>query len=197
MATPFDVAAYILAHTGTIDTFKLQKLVYYSQAWNLVWTDRSLFEDEIQAWPNGPVVPPLWNQSRGMRKISACSVGAVGNLTVTQRAAIDAVLARYGSWDSQRLVDQTHAEQPWRDARKGLGALDRSTNTISLETMKDFYSAAAPAQRPMKPVALRDPRIAALPEWAAMDDFLDGAFDASGTDDSPEMLALAAKLVAQ
>ena len=33
----FDVAAYILEKIGSMTTMKLQKLVYYSQAWSLVW----------------------------------------------------------------------------------------------------------------------------------------------------------------
>ncbi|WP_307850044.1 MULTISPECIES: type II toxin-antitoxin system antitoxin SocA domain-containing protein [unclassified Saccharopolyspora] len=38
---------------------KLQKLVYYSQAWHLVWDERPLFDEPVQAWANGPVVPDL------------------------------------------------------------------------------------------------------------------------------------------
>ena len=36
----FDVAAYILQKTGSMTTMKLQKLVYYSQAWSLVWDEK-------------------------------------------------------------------------------------------------------------------------------------------------------------
>ena len=38
MGTVFDVAKYILSKTGSITTWKLQKLCYYSQAWALAWT---------------------------------------------------------------------------------------------------------------------------------------------------------------
>ena len=37
MASVYDVAAYILEKQGAMTTWKLQKLVYYSQAWSLVW----------------------------------------------------------------------------------------------------------------------------------------------------------------
>ena len=43
MATVFDVAAYILAKRGEMTAWKLQKLVYYSQAWSLVWDQRPIF----------------------------------------------------------------------------------------------------------------------------------------------------------
>ena len=50
----FDVAAYILEQKGSMTTMKLQKLVYYSQAWSLVWDEKPLFEEAIEAWANGP-----------------------------------------------------------------------------------------------------------------------------------------------
>jgi uncharacterized phage-associated protein len=57
MVSVDDVAAYILEQRGPMSAMKLQKLVYYSQAWSLVWEDRPLFREEIQAWASGPVVP--------------------------------------------------------------------------------------------------------------------------------------------
>jgi uncharacterized phage-associated protein len=39
---------------------KLQKLVYYAQAWALVWDDEPIFDEEIEAWANGPVVRGLY-----------------------------------------------------------------------------------------------------------------------------------------
>lgn len=60
MATVFDVAEYILQKLGEVTTMKLQKLVYYCQAWSLVWDEQPLFEDDFQAWANGPVCPALF-----------------------------------------------------------------------------------------------------------------------------------------
>jgi len=65
MANVFDVARYILKHTGPVTAWKLQKLVYYSQAWSLVWDVRPLFPERIEAWANGPVCPELYAQHRG------------------------------------------------------------------------------------------------------------------------------------
>ena len=44
MATVFDVARYILEKYGPLSAMKLQKMVYYSQAWSLVWDDAPLFD---------------------------------------------------------------------------------------------------------------------------------------------------------
>src|SRR5680860_1872649 len=60
MASVLDVAEYILKETGSMTTMKLQKLVYYSQAWSLVWDEKPLFGEPIEAWANdGPVRPCL------------------------------------------------------------------------------------------------------------------------------------------
>ena len=60
MATVFDVAAYILKQRGEITTMKLQKLVYYCQAWHLVWEDEPLFRERIFATATGHAVLTGW-----------------------------------------------------------------------------------------------------------------------------------------
>lgn len=65
MASVLDVAAYILERRGSMTAMKLQKLVYYSKAWHLVWDEESLFNEPIQAWANGPVVYDLYLEHKG------------------------------------------------------------------------------------------------------------------------------------
>src|SRR5271170_6235706 len=60
-----DVAAYILQKCGPMTAMKLQKLVYYCQAWSLVWDESPLFNEPIEAWANGPVVPSLFSKLQG------------------------------------------------------------------------------------------------------------------------------------
>ncbi len=64
-ANVFDVATYILKKTRPCTHMKLQKLLYYAQAWSLVWDEKQLFGDRIEAWANGPVVPRLFQQLKG------------------------------------------------------------------------------------------------------------------------------------
>lgn len=60
-----DVAEYILAQQGEMTAMKLHRLVYYCQAWHLVWDGVPLFDEEIQAWASGPVIPALYELHRG------------------------------------------------------------------------------------------------------------------------------------
>ncbi|BAS11810.1 conserved hypothetical protein [Arthrobacter sp. Hiyo8] len=71
--TVFDVAEYILAKHAVehpenpqMTTMKLQKLVYYCQAWHLAWDGWAMFPEEIQAWASGPVCPALYEVHRGI-----------------------------------------------------------------------------------------------------------------------------------
>ena len=136
----FDVAAYILERMETITTMKLQKLVYYSQAWSLVWDEKPLFEEDIEAWANGPVVRGLFDYHRGMYEISSMPLGNSGLLNQEQRDTVDAVLEYYGPRSAQWLIELTHMEDPWVQARKGLPKLERGNRIISLDVMADYYS---------------------------------------------------------
>lgn len=134
-----DVAAYILKKRGTMTTMKLQKLVYYSQAWSLVWDEEPLFNEAIEAWANGPVVRELYDLHRGAFKISSWQYGDISKLTQDQRDTIDNVLEFYGNKSSQWLSDLTHKEAPWREARKGLSDYQRGFHIISHASMYEYY----------------------------------------------------------
>ena len=136
----FDVAAYILEKIGSMTTMKLQKLVYYSQAWSLVWDEKPLFEEDIEAWANGPVVRDLFDFHRGRYEISSMPLGNSGLLNQEQRDTVDAVLEYYGHRSAQWLIELTHMEDPWVQARKGLPKLERGNRIISLDVMADYYS---------------------------------------------------------
>jgi uncharacterized phage-associated protein len=136
----FDVAAYILKKKETMTTMKLQKLIYYSQAWSLVWDEKPLFEENIEAWANGPVVRELFDYHRGMYEISEMPIGNPRLLDQNQQETVDAVLEYYGDRSAQWLIDLSHMEDPWIHARKGLPALERGNRVIPLDVMADYYS---------------------------------------------------------
>ena len=139
MATVFDVADYILNQKGELTTWKLQKLVYYSQAWSLVWDEEPLFEEEIQAWINGPVCPALYEEHRGRFKIEKIPSGNPKNLSRDQKETVDAVLTFYGDRRPHWLSNLTHMEDPWKYARKGLSMRERGSSVISHGSMADYY----------------------------------------------------------
>jgi uncharacterized phage-associated protein len=140
MASAHDVAAYILQQRGSMSAMKLQKLVYYSQAWHLVWEEQPLFEEPVQAWANGPVVRELYDEHRGKFTVSTWRKGDPSNLTEAERDSIDVVLEFYGPKSAVWLSEATHREDPWKDARGGLPPTVRSSKEITPAAMAEYYS---------------------------------------------------------
>ena len=140
MANVFDTAKYILEKSGSMSTMKLQKLCYYSQAWALVWDDKPLFDEDFQAWANGPVCPELFYKTQG--KYSVCASdedGGMENLSDEQKDTIGRVLEYYGCHDAQWLSQLTHMEDPWIDARKGIRPGAGCDRIITKESMALYY----------------------------------------------------------
>ena len=144
MCTSLDAAAYILAKKGRLSTMKLQKLVYYSQAWSLVWDEKALFLDKIEAWASGPVIKRLYNAHRGKYAVSRIRGGNANRLKGVQRITIDAVLKFYGNQTPQWLSDLTHMEDPWKNARVGLSPGERGNREITRAAMAEYYSSLTP-----------------------------------------------------
>lgn len=139
MASVHDVAAYILTKRSPLTAMKLQKLVYYSQAWSLVWDEKPLFEERIEAWANGPVAPELYKIHRGRFTVSEWPAGNPAALNADQRATVDAVCEAYGAKPAQWLSDLTHLEAPWRDARNGMAPDERGNTEITHAAMAEYY----------------------------------------------------------
>jgi uncharacterized phage-associated protein len=140
MADVFDVASYILAKKGHMSTMKLQKLVYYSQAWSLVWDEKPIFTEPIQAWRDGPVVRDLYNVHRGEFTLSKINRGNPKKLSDSEKETIDAVLDAYGEYDGATLSRMSHDEYPWRLARGSTPDGEICDIEITRDSMREFYA---------------------------------------------------------
>jgi uncharacterized phage-associated protein len=138
MASVHDVAAYILKKQGPMTAMKLQKLLYYCQAWSLVWDDKPLFRARVEAWANGPVIPQVYARHRGMFEIEEWD-GDPEALSDSERETVDAVLDYYGKQSSLVLSQLTHNERPWLEARRGLAPGDRGDQEITHAAMAEYY----------------------------------------------------------
>jgi uncharacterized phage-associated protein len=140
-----DVAEYILRSRGEMTAMKLQKLVYYSQAWSLVWDERPMFDEAIQAWANGPVCRTLYSAHHRQFSVVPHSIlpaGTEPDLDDRAKGTIEAVLNFYGDKSAQWLSDLTHLEAPWILARERAGVAEgqASEEEISLFDMHEYYS---------------------------------------------------------
>ena len=137
-----DVSKYILHRKGEMTTMKLQKLVYYSYSWHLVWTGTQLFPEKFQAWKNGPVCYPLFDLHRRKFKLSESELqpGDISRLSDEEISSIEIVLDSYGKLSSGQLSDLTHSEDPWREARFSISGIEIENSDISDQAIFDFYS---------------------------------------------------------
>jgi len=147
-----DVAAYILSRQPKkypITTWKLQKLVYYCQAWSLIWDETPIFKEKILAWANGPVVKELYDQHKGMFYVQQMSNGNPERLSNNQKNTINRILEAYGDKSAQWLSDLTHLEDPWIKARQGLKPGERGNAEITLSLMAEYYSGVDSTGQPI------------------------------------------------
>lgn len=149
MADVFDVAKYILEKQGPMTTMKLQKLVYYCQAWSVVWDEKPMFAETIEAWASGPVVRALYDEHKGIFQIPDLEKGNADNLGIEEKETIDAVLQAYGDKPAQWLSDLTHMEKPWNEAREGCDLGDNCENEITPASLAEYYSSLSPDCEPV------------------------------------------------
>jgi uncharacterized phage-associated protein len=140
LADAHDVAAAILARTGRVTTMKLQKLVYYAQAWQLVFHGRPLFSDRIEAWSEGPVTRVLSDTHRGRYTVDSWPRGDAHNLTPEEAQTVGWVLDQYARFSAESLSRMTHLDSPWRTTRGILPDGARSNKQIPVDEIRNFYS---------------------------------------------------------
>ena len=144
MAHVQDVAAYILGKLGPMSAMKLQKLCYFSYGYHLAWEDRQLFPERFEAWANGPVCRPLYENHRGRFTLNPGDIaGKPGDLDEGERESVDLVIGGYGSFTAHQLSAMTHAKGPWVDARRRVRAADfeRSDEELDDDEIFEFFDA--------------------------------------------------------
>jgi len=146
MATVFDVARYFLDKLGPMSAMKLQKLCYYAQAWTLAWDEVELFPEEFEAWTDGPVCPKLFQRHKGDFQIDSNKLpdGDPKAFSQSQANNLESVSREYGDKDADWLRERTHSEDPWKIARCGLPADERSNEVVTKESMRLYYGGFLP-----------------------------------------------------
>lgn len=141
-ASVLHAAKYILHELGETTCMKLEKLCYYAQAWSLAWDDVPLFDEDFEAWANGPVCPELYARHKGMFLIKDGFFKDIEDWEWLPREieTFSAVLESYAGMEPHWLSDLTHQELPWKAARSGVPDGDPSRNIITKESMQMYYS---------------------------------------------------------
>ncbi|PEC50291.1 type II toxin-antitoxin system antitoxin SocA domain-containing protein [Bacillus sp. AFS096315] len=118
-----------------ITHLKLQKLVYYAQAWSMAINGRPIFQSDLEAWLHGPVSRELYMEYRHFGFQVIPPVNHINfQIDPVNLEVLDGVWDLYGEYDGKYLETLTHQEDPWRNAWN-LGM----NNVINLQEMQEYY----------------------------------------------------------
>lgn len=145
--TAIEVADFFLAFANErgeqLTNLKLQKLVYYAQAWYLANYKKPLIRDSFEAWVHGPVNPDLYHafKERGYLPIEKdVKMDEVRKeFDSSTLKFLNEVATVYMPFGAYHLEVMTHREDPWIKARGGVAADEKCNSVISLESMAQFY----------------------------------------------------------
>lgn len=149
--TARQVADYLIRfsqdHGDPISNLKLQKLLYYAQAWHLALYNRPLFAEPIEAWIHGPAVHAVWSQFRGSWKPIELRPRRP-DLSKHVTDHLDEVMEVYGGLSAFDLERMTHSEFPWRKARGNTPKDESSCAVIKHSDMRAFCQGIMNAKKP-------------------------------------------------
>lgn len=146
MARVKDVSKYLLNLSKpkteeSITNLKLQKLLYYAQGFYLAFYDTRLFNDEIEAWAHGPVVPSIYHDYKDNKynEITKKYNPVEINLSNQEKELIEEVWDIFKAYDGKELEKLTHSEDPWKDTRGTLPEYAYSDEKIAPELIKTYF----------------------------------------------------------
>jgi uncharacterized phage-associated protein len=113
---------------------KLQKVLYFVQAYYLAKLNRPVFSDNIEAWEYGPVVPSVYRRYRDHGNKPIVFEKDNSSLAEEDKKIIQKVWNTFGGYSASKLVDITHTHTPWKEANK------THSQIISHKALKDYYT---------------------------------------------------------
>lgn len=136
-----------------ISNLKLQKILYFIQAYFLISTPDPCFEESIEAWDLGPVVPQAYREYKrygssdipfifsyvvldGKDIWNSTSVAYEDNVvSVQDKVLMNSVIDKFKDYSATDLVSLTHHQAPWKDA------YSRGRNSIiDIRSIKEYFN---------------------------------------------------------
>ena len=136
-----------------ISNLKLQKILYFIQAYFLITVDEKCFKEKIEAWDFGPVVPEVYSE---FKQYGAGNIPSVSNYMIrdknhpwnyekkkfdssvineNDKKRIRAVIDEFADYSATYLVSLTQSQAPWYDAYQKY-----KNNEITVDAIKEFFN---------------------------------------------------------
>lgn len=151
-----DVCRHVINYSNDreygISNLKLQKILYFIQAFFLTSTPGPCFKEKIEAWDFGPVVPKAY---REYKQFGSCNIPEISYIvdlnpddiwgsTVKKytnnvirnddKKRIDTVVDRFADYSATDLVSITHSQAPWENAY-----VPHMNNEITIDAIKEYF----------------------------------------------------------
>ena len=139
MYKAIDIAKYIINKSiefnRPISNLQLQKILYYVQGEYIKVTKGcKLFDEDLEAWAYGPVVPEVYYEFNKYSSSNITSKYDIGYLDKEIQEIIDPIIKEKSLLSAWRLVEETHNETPWKISYE-----ENKNNKINLNVMKDYF----------------------------------------------------------
>lgn len=144
------LSGWIMKHYGPMSHLKLQKLLFYCDAYHLAYFNQELIHDTFEAWVHGPVCRRVYDNLKNKSILYAeleyqhrdgePDVDAeFSRLTGDQKDLVTDVLGSLSKWTSLELETATHREAPWIKAREGYSPADKCETEIDKDLTREYY----------------------------------------------------------
>jgi uncharacterized phage-associated protein len=117
-----------------LTNLKLQKLLYYQQGFHLAFFGTPLFEEPVESWMYGPVVPSVYDEYSKYGSASLPVTTQAITLTDDEEKLFNEVFDAYREFSAIGLMNKTHSERPWIEAVPH----DRGT-VIAQDSMRAYF----------------------------------------------------------
>lgn len=136
------------------DQMKLYKLTYYANAWYLGNGCGELFQEDVKAWPHGPVVPDLYGQFKKFgrnritelgKRLEPRADGGFGFVVPRHDGSLDSFFESvwnvYKDKSGIQLSNMTHMDgEPWTIVAESYGYDLSSKPTIPSEIIEAVFA---------------------------------------------------------
>lgn len=159
MYNVLDVSRYIINYSNKndygISNLKLQKILYFVQAYFLINTESKTpcFEEKIEAWDFGPVVPKAYHEYKQYGSGDIPTITSYidfstqdiwdserikyddQNISEKDRRLINEVVDKFADYTATDLVTLTHRQAPWKDAY-----VPHMNREISVDSIRCYFN---------------------------------------------------------
>lgn len=123
MCAALDVAKYIVSYQQEkktkpkfiINNQRLQKLLYFIQAFSYNKRGKPLFQDEMEAWPLGPVVPDVYFYYPTYGELAE-PAGAKSGCSKKEIKFVQSIVDKLEDYPTEQLTTICQSQEPWKSS---------------------------------------------------------------------------------